>query len=312
MGLRILIAEEDDSFRCQLASALAGHDVVEAASGDEALESLREDPFPLVIAGMQVGGASGLELLETAKAGDPRALVVVTVDPADSSDAARALRSGAHDYLVRSCEEEVLTAVLRRAVEQVTLIRENQALLSSLKQNVEALGRQNRRLEHLATRDGLTGLYNHRYLREAFEVELSRCRRYGRVLSIVFADIDYFKEYNDTHGHLAGDTLLSTLGEVISSVSRQSTIVARYGGEEFVLLAPETDHAGALHYAEKIRSVVESHPFDDCESVSSGRITLSMGVATFPEHGADADSLIKYADDALYRAKENGRNQVCG
>ena len=312
MGLRILIAEEEDSFRGHIVRALDGHHVVEAASGAEALESLRGDPFPLVITGMEMGGVSGLALMEQAKSLDPEALVVVTIDPARAPEAARALRSGAHDYLFKSCEDDVLAAVLRRAIEQVTLVRENQALLNSLKRNVEALGRQNQRLEHLATRDGLTGLYNHRYFREAFEVELSRCRRHERVISLVFADIDYFKKYNDTHGHLAGDQLLSTLGKVITSRSRKSTIVARYGGEEFVLLVPETDHQGALRYAEKIRSLVESHAFDECESHVGGRITLSMGVATFPEDGTDANALIKYADDALYRGKNAGRNTVRG
>ncbi len=312
MGLRILIAEEEDSFRGHIVSALDGHHVVEAASGAEALESLRGDPFPLVITGMEMGDVSGLALMEEAKSLDPGALVVVTIDPARATEAARALRSGAHDYLVKSCEDDLLAAVLRRAIQQVTLVHENQALLSSLKRNVKALGVQNRRLEQLATRDGLTGLYNHRYFREAFEVELSRCRRYERVISLVFADIDHFKRYNDTHGHLGGDQLLSALGKLITSQSRQSTIVARYGGEEFVLLVPETDHQGALRYAEKIRSLVESHAFGECDSHASGRITLSMGVATFPEHGTDADALIKYADDALYRAKATGRNTVCG
>lgn len=297
MGLRVLIADEDDSFRGHLASALDGHEFVEARSTAQALELLGGDPFSLVI--------SGMDLLDKARSRDPWALVVVTVDAACPGEAAQALRAGAHDYLVRPCEDDVLAAVLRRAIEQITLVRENRALLFSLKQNVEALGRQNKRLEHLATRDGLTGLYNHRYLREIFEVELSRCKRHDRVLSIVFADIDYFKKYNDTHGHLAGDKLLSTFGEVISRQSRKSTVIARYGGEEFVLLVPETDHPGALRYAEKIRSSIEAHVFDD------GRITLSMGVATFPEHGKDADTLIKHADDALYRAKDSGRNRVC-
>ena len=185
MGLRILIAEEEDSFRGHIVRALDGHHVVEAASGAEALESLRGEPFPLVITGMEMGDVSGLALMEQAKSLDPGALVVVTIDPARAPEAARALRSGAHDYLFKSCEDDVLAAVLRRAIEQVTLVRENQALLNSLKRNVEALGRQNQRLEHLATRDGLTGLYNHRYFREAFEVELSRCRRHGRVISLV-------------------------------------------------------------------------------------------------------------------------------
>ena len=312
MGLHILIAEEEDSFRGNLVCALDGHHVVEAASGAEALEHLRGGPFPLVIAGMGMRDTPGLTLLEETKSLDPEALVIVTIEPTGAGEAARALRLGAHDYLVKPCDDDVLAAVLRRAIKQVTLSRENQALLDSLKRNVEALGLQNQRLEQLATHDGLTGLYNHRYFREAFDVELSRCRRYGRVLSLVFADIDYFKKYNDTYGHLDGDKLLSSLGELITSQSRKSTIIARYGGEEFVLLVPETDRQAALKYAEKIRSLVESHEFAEGERRAGRRITLSMGVATFPVDGTDPEALIKSADDRLYRAKESGRNTVCG
>ena len=164
----------------------------------------------------------------------------------------------------------------------------------------------------MATRDGLTGLFNHRYFIAAFELELARCRRHDRVLSLIFADVDFFKKYNDTQGHQAGDALLASLAQLISRESRRSTIVARYGGEEFVLLVPETGRAGALRYAERIRSTVEAYPFPVREDQEHGRITLSLGVATFPENGSDANTLLKYADSALYLAKDSGRNKVCG
>jgi diguanylate cyclase (GGDEF)-like protein len=132
------------------------------------------------------------------------------------------------------------------------------------------------------------------------------------MLSLLFADIDHFKKYNDTYGHLAGDKLLSSLGRLITTQSRKSTIVARYGGEEFVLIVPEADQRAGLQYAEKIRSLVESHVFTECDLRADGGITLSMGVASFPVDGTDADMLIKCADDRLYCAKASGRNTVCG
>jgi len=311
MGLRVLVADDAASFRDEVARALAGHQVVEAANGAEALENLGNGSFPLVVTARELEGASGIDLLKQVRSRDPDALVVVTLDAAQDAAAQEVLRLGAHDTLVKPCDEVVLDAVLRRALQHIALTRENDALLNSLKRNVEALGLQNQKLEYLATRDGLTGLYNHRYFRETFEVELSRCRRYVRVLSLIFVDIDHFKSYNDTHGHLAGDQLLSAFGEVIMSESRKSTVVARYGGEEFVLLVPESDHQGALCYAEKIRALVESHSFDDCGG-GSRKITVSMGVAGFPQHGTTVDDLIKHADNALYRAKAAGRNTVCG
>ncbi len=311
MGLHILIAEEEDSCRRHIARALKGNDVVEAASGAEAIEALRSGPFPLVVTSMQVGDVCGLTIMEQTKSQDPGALVVFTVGRAGAHEAELALRSGAHDCLVKPCDDILTSAALRRAIRHATLIRENQDLLSSLKRNVEALGLQNRKLQYLATRDGLTGLFNHRYFRETFDVELSRCRRYKRVLSLVLADVDNFKKYNDSQGHLAGDRLLSTLGTLITSESRQSTIVARYGGEEFAVIMPEGDREGAIRYAEKMRALVEAYPFEGRETHPGGRITMSLGVATYPENGTDADTLIKHADDALYRAKDAGRNAVC-
>ena len=312
MGLRILIAEQEDAFRHELVRALEGHEVHEVATGDEAMDALHQNPYSLVVTNSVVGDTCGLSLMEQAKNLDRDALVVVTVDDPEAPEALHVLRSGAYDYLLRPCEQAVMSAVLRRAVEWVTLTRENQALLGSLKRNVEAFAFQNRRLEDMATRDGLTGLFNHRYFFQAFDLELVRCRRHEHKLSLIFADVDFFKKYNDTQGHQAGDALLSTLAKLITKESRRSTVVARYGGEEFVLLVPETDRQGVLQYAEKIRSLVEAYPFPGRESHPNGRITMSFGVATFPDDGSDANTLLKYADDALYRAKNSGRNAVCG
>ena len=312
MGLRILIVEQEAAFRHELARALTGHEVCEATTGDEAMAALVQNPYPLVVTNVAVGDTCGLKLMEQAKQVDREALVVVTTDHPDGPAALRALRLGAFDYLPRTCDPAVMSAVLRRAVERVTLARENQNLLDSLKRNIEAFRFQNRQLEDMATRDWLTGLFNHRYFIEAFELELARCRRHDRVLSLIFADVDFFKKYNDTQGHPAGDALLASLAKLITRESRRSTIVARYGGEEFVLLVPETGRAGALRYAERIRSTVEAYPFPVREGPEHGRITLSLGVATFPENGSDANTLLKYADSALYRAKDSGRNMVCG
>ena len=117
-----------------------------------------------------------------------------------------------------------------------------------------------------------------RHLRATWrETELSRCRRHERVLSVVFADVDFFKQFNDRQGHLAGDEVLANLAKLITSMSRKSTIVARYGGEEFVLLAPETAREGSLMYAEKLRTAVASHPFQGRETQPGGRVTMSLG-----------------------------------
>jgi diguanylate cyclase (GGDEF)-like protein len=128
---------------------------------------------------------------------------------------------------------------------------------------------------------------------------------------VVFADLDHFKSYNDTHGHPAGDRLLKTVAEIFVGRARQSTLVARYGGEEFVFLVPETEKTGAVRYADAMREIIEDHPFPGREAQPEGKVTLSLGVAGFPDDGIEGQSLIAHADRSLYRAKEEGRNRVC-
>lgn len=306
MNLRVLVAETEASTRRELLRALEDCDVFEADCGAVALEALRSDEFSLVVTSMDLGDTDGLTVLAEIASRGRESVVVVTVDDPNDPTAKSALRSGAHDLLVRPLDEILTKAALDRALQRIRLEHENEALLSSLKRNVEALGRQNSRLEHLATHDELTGLYNYRFFREALEMELARCRRHGRVASVVFADVDHFKEYNDTQGHLAGDVLLTKLAALLLGRARRSTLVARYGGEEFVLLVPEADRCAAREYAEDIRTRVEQFEF------GGRRITLSIGIASFPECGTDANALLKCADDALYRAKAAGRNTVCG
>jgi diguanylate cyclase (GGDEF)-like protein len=196
-------------------------------------------------------------------------------------------------------------------LEKIRLTDENKALLETLRQKNAELERNNIILKDLAIRDGLTGLYNHRYFQETLAVELVRSNRYRKSVSLVFMDVDAFKKYNDTYGHPEGDKILITLANIFSDSLRKSDTVARYGGEEFVLILPETEREGALHLAENIRRNVFDHPFPGRETQPFGRITISLGVATFPEDGTDGSSLIERADKALYAAKAGGRNKVC-
>lgn len=312
MSLRILIAESAAPYRAALERSLAGHHVFRALDIEELMAALGEERFSLIVVALDLAPGRARQLVERLVSADPDAAVVVTVDDPGAREVREALVAGAYDWLQRGADAVLREATLRRAVERVGLTRENRNLLSSLKRNVEAFGYQNRKLEEMATRDGLTGLFNQRYFREALELELSRCRRHGHHLSLIFADVDFFKKYNDTHGHQAGDALLVALAELITRESRRSTVVARYGGEEFVLLVPETDRPGVLAYAEKLRRVVETHPFGGREALPGGKISMSFGVASFPEDGQDSEALLKCADDALYRAKDRGRNAVAG
>lgn len=163
----------------------------------------------------------------------------------------------------------------------------------------------------LAITDGMTSLYNYRYFTERLNEEFERAKRYKRDISLIMADMDYFKKYNDAHGHPKGDMLLKDFSEILKKVFRDSDIIARYGGEEFVIILIETAVDVAVEVAEKLRIAVESSNFYGRETQPGGRVTISLGVASYTDEIKSADDLVKIADNALYRAKEEGRNRVC-
>lgn len=164
-------------------------------------------------------------------------------------------------------------------------------------------------LRQQAIRDPLTGLYNRRYLLETVDHELGRAARRDRGLSLLMIDLDHFKKFNDEHGHDIGDFILSEFGRLLRLLIRTEDIPCRYGGEEFVVLFPETDEAQARLIAEKIVKAVREHEFT-CNHIAYGPITISAGVAIFPKNGETMDVLMKQADNALYQAKDSGRDQV--
>jgi diguanylate cyclase (GGDEF)-like protein len=161
----------------------------------------------------------------------------------------------------------------------------------------------------LATTDGLTGLHNHRFFQERMVNNIERCRRYGSHFSLLLLDIDFFKLFNDNYGHQAGDAVLKQVAETLKKSVRSSDLVARYGGEEMAIVLDNADMDEALIIANKVCKTVANKPFKLSETVEK-HVTISVGIATFPQHGESPTAMIEFADKCLYRAKENGRNQV--
>ncbi|TAK08280.1 MAG: GGDEF domain-containing protein, partial [Candidatus Manganitrophaceae bacterium] len=153
--------------------------------------------------------------------------------------------------------------------------------------------------------------FNHRHLLQQLSTELSRTQRYGRALTLAMLDIDHFKRYNDTHGHLMGNEILRALGDIIRRNIRETDIAARYGGEEFSIIMPETNRAKGKLIAERLRKAIADYPFRNVKQQPGGAITMSIGLASYPENAASPHDLIETADRALYRAKSTGRNRVC-
>ncbi|MFQ5737226.1 MAG: diguanylate cyclase [Thermodesulfobacteriota bacterium] len=185
---------------------------------------------------------------------------------------------------------------------------------SGLEKKIEERTRElnglNEKLLELSITDGLTGAYNHRHFYERLTEEISRAERYGRKVSMIMTDIDHFKNYNDTCGHVEGDTVLKGIASCIMKNVRAQDLVARYGGEEFSIMLPDTDKKVATVLAERIRRCISVQPFPNKETQPCGNLTISLGVAAFPDDAPDPTGLIERADSALYKAKERGRNRV--
>jgi len=171
-----------------------------------------------------------------------------------------------------------------------------------------AISLENARLFELATTDGLTKLYVHRYFQLLLDQEIQRSQRYGKHFALIMIDIDNFKKFNDTYGHQLGDEVLRSVARAIRKTSRDSDIAARYGGEEMAIILPETNARDAMAAAERIRAAVASTEVPHLEEKL--RVTISLGVAEFPTHAQEKKDLIRRADKAMYNAKHAGKNRV--
>jgi len=299
-----LIVDPDRSARDVLSGPLcdAGY-VPQVADSLAAAQTLREHfHHDLVLVEVELPDGSGLDLARQVLEGEEDSAVLVLAARASLDSAVEALRLRASDYLVKPFgSPEVVRERIEAAARHLERVRQQHRLVQNL--------------ESLATRDPLTGLFNHAYFQERLGNEISRCERYEHPLGLMFVDVDRFKEVNDSHGHQAGDHVLTTISEIVRGRSRitdvhfrlrEHDIAARYGGDEFVLVLPETPKTGTAITAERLRKAVEEHPFD----LEVPAVTLSIGVASFPDDGEDRDGLIRAADTALYVAKASGRNRV--
>lgn len=165
-------------------------------------------------------------------------------------------------------------------------------------------------LKNLANVDGLTGVYNHRYFHEILKEKIVSCEKDSTPISMIFMDIDYFKNYNDLYGHQSGDEVLKTIGNLLKNAIRKDDIAARYGGEEFALILPDTSEKEAIRVAENIRKIIEETYFEGEENQPNGKITVSIGISVYPDKAKNDVELIKSADDALYRAKFFNKNRI--
>ncbi len=320
--------------RAQL-GARFGHEaqVLTARSGDEAVALFDEldrdgESIALVIADQIMPGMKGVELLEIVNRRLPTTMKILLTGQAGLDAVIDAInRAHLNQYISKPWDETAVLLAVENLLRQYRLVHENQQLIASLSAKNQALLEMNRELEakiherthelaeanarlaQLAVTDGLTGLYNHRHLHERLSLEVERSQRSGLPLSLLMLDVDHFKQFNDTFGHPAGDEVLRQLARVLNDTRRANDVVARYGGEEFAVILVDTAKFTAAKVAERVRERVAGHDFSDAAQ-RAGKISVSIGVATFPDDGTDAEALVRAADTALYAAKRAGRNRV--
>ena len=238
--------------------------------------------------------------------------VIMVTGRVDPEQLKAAFDAGAIDYITKPVHEVELLARVRSALKLKYEIDQRKAREHELVQALKQLETANQLLQHVSATDSLTGVANRRQFDGVLDVEWARASRNRTWVSLILLDIDYFKLYNDTYGHQAGDACLKTVASLlIGSIHRPEDVVARYGGEEFAIVLPGTEFAGGSTVAERIRARVESVEITHARSAVSKYVTVSVGVtATIPRGGATPATLIAAADKALYQAKHEGRNRV--
>ncbi len=315
MGVKpsILVVDDEDSFRSVVVELLldSGYISTGAASGEAALSLLNQNHYDLIFTDLRMPGIDGVTLLKEVKRKSPTTEVVMMTSHSSVSSAIEALRLGAYDYLLKPLDniEDILRLVGR--------VLEKREMEADKQQQVSVLHAKNMEIEKLyndaktlSILDGLTGLYNRRHFEDVMMREIGLAVRHQLPLSLVFLDVDHFKQYNDRNGHQAGDALLKQISQMILQRVRSTDIVCRYGGEEITIILPHTAKENAKTVAVGLLTQIAAHPFTHCEDQPLGAVTVSIGIAECPTDSRDTTEVIRMADQALYRAKQEGRNRL--
>lgn len=306
--MKVLVVGDKEYERRPVAEAVEklGHSVVEAADGTFAWQALLNDHFDVVISDYLMPEMNGLELCRKVRERpDPSYTYFMIVSTRTESDNVLAgFKSGVDDYLAKPVSPVELHCRLILAERVIQMHRE----LSETNAQLVELSNQ---LKLESRSDALTGVGNRLKFRDDVKRFVDERRRYQRNFYLALCDIDNFKLYNDTYGHLEGDKVLKAVASTLSTRSRSSDCCYRYGGEEFLLVFAEQEAGGAETVAERLRIAVEELDVEHVKNQPYGRVTLSMGLSRFLANDPhDVDGCLKRADDALYRSKRDGRNRI--
>jgi len=294
---RILLVDDQVMIHEAVRRMLSGAKDIElycCGKGADALRMASEIQADVILQDLVMPDVDGLMLVKYYRANDQTRdiPIVVLSSREEAKTKAEAFTAGANDYLVKLPDQIEMLARLRYHAKVHATMEE---------------------LKRISVTDGLTGLYNRRHFDETLDKEWKRARREQQTLSLVMLDVDHFKQFNDNYGHQAGDACLVQVAAALqSSIHRPSDTPARYGGEEFIVILPGTPNEGALAMAENFRQAIIALNIPHKHSSAASHVTVSLGVATTTTQGEDRtiEGLLKAVDDALYQAKENGRNRI--
>jgi diguanylate cyclase (GGDEF)-like protein len=293
---RVIIVDDDAGMCEELKEALQQEnlEITLANTAADALEQFRKTGFDLAILDVNLPGSTGIELARKLTEDHSETSIIVITGYASLDCCLEAWDAGAVSFIEKPLNPEELGSAVQEALERQAEERRR--------------SRKVRRLEKSAMTDFRTGLYNHRYFNDRLAAEIRSARRHHYKFSVAIADIDFFKSVNDVYGHLGGDAVLRKFARLLEETVRKSDVLARYGGEEFLLLLNHTDKEGALAFAEHLRDSVDNRFFRVGEK--KVKLTVSVGVSTFPEDGVTMKSLMDASDRALEKAKVAGGNRV--
>lgn len=296
MSAHILIVDDNKEIRNFLEDFLLarGFQCISTGSSEEALEIIEDDLIQVVVSDIILPSISGLELATKIKQKHGNIDIIIMAGHGREFSYEEAVRKGACDMVIKPFRAEELQLRIERTLSEQRMRVERKINLKEL--------------ERLAITDDLTKLFNSRHFYQRLKDEINRSRRYQTPLTLLMLDIDYFKDYNDNYGHLEGNKVLRQIGKTIPTCLRSMDTAYRYGGEEFTVLLPQTIDTEAATVAKRIKESIAKLKFDPRRNETVG-ITISIGVTEY-RHGNTSEQLVKRADQAMYKSKENGRNKV--
>lgn len=285
--VKILLIEDnkDDALVIEKVLKAEAYNLTIVADVKQALKALKQGGYHIVITEMHIGASSAEDITKVALDHNPDIAVIILTVHSFINNVIDVMEQGAYGYILKPLNEKEIRIVIRRVHERLIVITS---------------GAQNEQLTEMSVTDALTGTFNRRFMNIFLTKKVEKASHTGNSFAVVMCDIDFFKKFNDTYGHQAGDDILKEAGQIFIEATRDSDAVFRYGGEEFLIYLNSINKEIAMEVAERIRNMFAIYL----------PATISMGVGAFPEDAQDMENLVKKADAALYFSKKNGRNQV--